>query len=117
MSRSLAETAAAAAGIDIWLCVAWQQSLPNQQQLHSMSVDLVVTSARSVLQPCSCQAAICAAMLPILPAVAVAACRAPFPKLNKLDINCPIKQLVFGTRGSYRCMLVEQKPLTAHDFR
>jgi hypothetical protein len=45
------------------------------------------------------------------------ACRAPFPKLQKLDINCPIKQLVFGTRGSYRCMLVEQKPLTAYEFR
>lgn len=43
--------------------------------------------------------------------------RAPFPKLQKLDINCPIKQLVFGTRGSYRCMLVEQKPLTAYEFR
>jgi hypothetical protein len=24
---------------------------------------------------------------------------------------------VFGTRGSYRCMLVEQKPLTAFEFR
>jgi hypothetical protein len=44
-------------------------------------------------------------------------CRAAFPKLQKLEINCPIKQLVFGTRGSYRCMLVEQKPLTAYEFR
>lgn len=39
--------------------------------------------------------------------------RAPFPKLQQLEIACPIKQLVFGTRGSYRCYLVEQKPLTA----
>lgn len=39
------------------------------------------------------------------------------PKLQKLDIQCPIKQLVFGTRGTYRAVLVESKPLTAYEFR
>ncbi len=41
----------------------------------------------------------------------------PFPNLSKIDISCPIKQLVFGTRGAYRCLLIEQKPLTAGEFK
>eukprot|EP00878_Enallax_costatus_P047430 GHUV01058122.1.p1 GENE.GHUV01058122.1~~GHUV01058122.1.p1 ORF type:complete len:101 (-),score=35.27 GHUV01058122.1:400-702(-) len=44
-------------------------------------------------------------------------CRSPMPKLQKVDIQCPIKQLVFGTRGTYRAVLMEQKPLTAYEFR
>lgn len=43
--------------------------------------------------------------------------RKSFPKLSKIDIQCPIKQLVFGTRGAYRCMLIEQKPLNAEEFQ
>ncbi|KAF6261711.1 JmjC domain, hydroxylase-domain-containing protein [Scenedesmus sp. NREL 46B-D3] len=57
------------------------------------------------------------AMFKVIPPEGWRPRRAPIPKLEKLDIHCPIKQLVFGTRGSYRCMLVEQKPLTAHEFR
>lgn len=51
------------------------------------------------------------------PAAADAAARTPFPKLTKLDIACPIKQMVFGTRGHYRAILVEQKSLNADEFR
>ena len=43
--------------------------------------------------------------------------RKPFPKLRSIDIACPIKQLAFGTQGAYRCILIEQKPLTAQDFK
>ena len=42
--------------------------------------------------------------------------RAPI-RLNKLDIQCPIKQHAYGTKGQYRCILVEQKKLSAEEFR
>jgi hypothetical protein len=38
-------------------------------------------------------------------------------RLNKLDIQCPIKQHAYGTKGSYRCILVEQKTLNAQQFK
>jgi [histone H3]-trimethyl-L-lysine9/36 demethylase len=41
----------------------------------------------------------------------------PFPRLDRVQISCPIQQLVFGTRGAYRCVLVEQKPTTVSEFR
>lgn len=41
----------------------------------------------------------------------------PFPKLESVAIACPIKQHVFGTRGAYRCLLVEQKSATAATLR
>lgn len=42
--------------------------------------------------------------------------RAPI-RLSKLDIQCPIKQHAYGTKGCYRCILVEQKKLSAEEFR
>lgn len=42
--------------------------------------------------------------------------RAPI-RLTKLDIQCPIKQHAYGTKGCYRCILVEQKSLSADQFR
>jgi hypothetical protein len=41
----------------------------------------------------------------------------PFPALATVPIETPIKQHCFGTRGAYRCYLVEQKALTAAEFR
>jgi hypothetical protein len=41
----------------------------------------------------------------------------PFPNLSKVDISCPIKQMAFGTKGAYRCLLIEQKALNAADFK
>jgi [histone H3]-trimethyl-L-lysine9/36 demethylase len=41
----------------------------------------------------------------------------PFPKLEQVAIATPIKQHVFGTRGAYRCLLVEQKAATAATLR
>ncbi|KAG2489039.1 hypothetical protein HYH03_012477 [Edaphochlamys debaryana] len=43
--------------------------------------------------------------------------RAPFPDLRQVTINVPIRQHVFGTKGAYRCLLVEQKPLSVADFK
>jgi len=41
----------------------------------------------------------------------------PFPALATVPIETPIKQHCFGTRGAYRCYLVEQKGLNAAEFR
>lgn len=38
-------------------------------------------------------------------------------RLHKLNIQCPIKQHAYGTKGSYRCILVEQKTLSADEFK
>lgn len=43
--------------------------------------------------------------------------RKPFPSLKTIMIDPPIKQHCFGTKGAYRCYLVEQKPLSAFEFR
>ncbi|GLI64915.1 hypothetical protein VaNZ11_008308 [Volvox africanus] len=43
--------------------------------------------------------------------------RTPFPDLRKVQINVPIRQHVFGTKGAYRCLFVEQKPMTVADFK
>ena len=39
--------------------------------------------------------------------------RRPFPKLSGVEIATPIKQIVYGKAGVYRCILVEQKGLNA----
>ena len=39
--------------------------------------------------------------------------RRPFPKLDSVEIATPIRQMVYGKGGAYRCILVEQKALTA----
>jgi hypothetical protein len=39
------------------------------------------------------------------------------PDLSRIEIQTPIKQMVFGTRGAYRCLLIEQKGMTAAEFR
>jgi hypothetical protein len=51
-------------------------------------------------------------LLPCCPALP----RAPI-RLSKLEISCPIKQHAYGTKGCYRCILVEQKTLSAEQFR
>ncbi|KAJ9514690.1 hypothetical protein QJQ45_028432 [Haematococcus lacustris] len=43
--------------------------------------------------------------------------KAPFPDLKAVRINTPIKQHVFGTKGAYRCLLVEQKEMSVADFK
>ncbi|GIL44927.1 hypothetical protein Vafri_2378 [Volvox africanus] len=43
--------------------------------------------------------------------------RTPFPDLRKVQINVPIRQHVFGTKGAYRCLFVEQKPMSVADFK
>ncbi|KIZ06261.1 hypothetical protein MNEG_1687 [Monoraphidium neglectum] len=43
--------------------------------------------------------------------------RKPFPKLETVDIATPIKQIVYGKGGAYRCILVEQRGLTAQRFK
>eukprot|EP00198_Chlamydomonas_reinhardtii_P002200 XP_001691536.1 predicted protein [Chlamydomonas reinhardtii] len=43
--------------------------------------------------------------------------RAPFPDLRNVQINVPIRQNAFGTRGAYRCVLVEQKPMSVAEFK
>ncbi|GIL76258.1 hypothetical protein Vretimale_5841 [Volvox reticuliferus] len=43
--------------------------------------------------------------------------RTPFPDLRKVQINVPIRQHVFGTKGAYRCVFVEQKPMSVADFK
>uniref|UniRef100_A0A7S0S4F7 JmjC domain-containing protein n=1 Tax=Chlamydomonas leiostraca TaxID=1034604 RepID=A0A7S0S4F7_9CHLO len=40
-----------------------------------------------------------------------------YPDLKTMRINTPIRQHVFGTRGAYRCMLVEQKEVSAGEFK
>lgn len=37
--------------------------------------------------------------------------------LDEMEIQTPIKQHAFGTRGTYRCMHIEQKPMKVKDFR
>jgi hypothetical protein len=39
--------------------------------------------------------------------------RRPFPQLDGVEIQTPIKQMAFGKGGAYRCILVEQKAVTA----
>lgn len=39
--------------------------------------------------------------------------RRPFPKLESVDIVTPIKQVVYGKGGQYRCILMEQRGLSA----
>lgn len=39
------------------------------------------------------------------------------PNLDKMMIHCPIKQLAFGKKGSYQCILVEQKAMSVAEFR
>ncbi|KAG2450697.1 hypothetical protein HYH02_004535 [Chlamydomonas schloesseri] len=43
--------------------------------------------------------------------------RAPFPDLRNVQINVPIRQNAFGTKGAYRCVLVEQKPMSVAEFK
>ncbi|GBF97022.1 hypothetical protein Rsub_09495 [Raphidocelis subcapitata] len=43
--------------------------------------------------------------------------RRPFPKLDSVEIATPIKQIVYGKGGAYRCILVEQKACTAARFK
>mmetsp|Transcript_18452 Transcript_18452/g.39647 ORF Transcript_18452/g.39647 Transcript_18452/m.39647 type:complete len:650 (+) Transcript_18452:443-2392(+) len=43
--------------------------------------------------------------------------RTKFPDLKTVKINTPIRQHVFGTKGAYRCILVEQKEMTVADFK
>ena len=37
--------------------------------------------------------------------------------LDDMEIVTPIKQHAFGTRGTYRCLLMEQKPMKVSDFK
>lgn len=57
------------------------------------------------------------AMFKVVPPRGWRARRTPFPRLDTITITVPIKQHVFGTKGSYRCLLVEQKPMTATEFK
>mmetsp|Transcript_19607 Transcript_19607/g.54505 ORF Transcript_19607/g.54505 Transcript_19607/m.54505 type:complete len:625 (-) Transcript_19607:134-2008(-) len=38
-------------------------------------------------------------------------------ELGDIEIQTPIRQHAFGTRGTYRCLLVEQKPLKVSEFK
>eukprot|EP00798_Chlamydomonas_sp_ICE-L_P015718 gene15717-21831_t len=40
-----------------------------------------------------------------------------FPELKHIQIATPIRQHAFGSKGSYRCILVEQKGLNAAEFK
>lgn len=35
----------------------------------------------------------------------------------QVNINVPIRQHVFGTKGAYRCLFVEQKAMTVSQFK
>jgi hypothetical protein len=41
----------------------------------------------------------------------------PYPPLDEVMINVPIRQHVFGTRGAYRGMFVEQKSMNVAEFK
>lgn len=43
--------------------------------------------------------------------------KGPFPDLRTVNINVPIRQHAFGTKGAYRCVLVEQKAMTVAEFK
>ncbi|KAI8471646.1 MAG: JmjC domain, hydroxylase-domain-containing protein [Monoraphidium minutum] len=43
--------------------------------------------------------------------------RRPFPKLDSVEIVTPIKQICYGKGGTYRCILVEQRRMTAARFK
>ena len=43
--------------------------------------------------------------------------RTKFPDLKDVKIHTPIKQHAFGSRGSYRCVFMEQKEMTVADFK
>jgi jumonji domain-containing protein 2 len=57
------------------------------------------------------------AMFKVKPPKGWAARSKPFPSLGKVEIACPIKQMAFGTKGAYRCLLIEQKGMTAAEFK
>ncbi|KAK9865570.1 hypothetical protein WJX84_000456 [Apatococcus fuscideae] len=57
------------------------------------------------------------AMLKIIPPRGYIARREGFPKLEQIKIQTPIRQHVFGTQGTYRCLLEEQKALSVADFK
>lgn len=43
--------------------------------------------------------------------------RRQFPDLRTVKINTPIRQHVFGSKGAYRCILVEQKEMSVDVFQ
>ncbi|GBF87753.1 jumonji domain-containing protein [Raphidocelis subcapitata] len=56
-------------------------------------------------------------MFKVVPPQGWKARRRPFPKLSSVEIATPIKQIVYGKGGVYRCILMEQKGLTAERFK
>ncbi|CAD7698279.1 unnamed protein product [Ostreobium quekettii] len=56
-------------------------------------------------------------MFKVIPPAGWAPRRRPgFPDLANIEISCPIRQHAFGKAGAYRCLLVEQKGMSAADF-
>ncbi|MEW5316850.1 MAG: hypothetical protein WDW38_008195 [Sanguina aurantia] len=43
--------------------------------------------------------------------------KSAFPDLSEVPISVPIRQHAFGTKGAYRCLFMEAKPMTAADFK
>jgi hypothetical protein len=56
------------------------------------------------------------AMFKVKPPMGWAPRKAP-PDLDSISIQTPIKQMVIGTKGSFRCLLIEQKEMTAAQFK
>lgn len=43
--------------------------------------------------------------------------QSPFPDLEQIKIQTPIRQNVFGSKGSYRCVFIEEGELSGADFK
>ncbi|GAX79223.1 hypothetical protein CEUSTIGMA_g6663.t1 [Chlamydomonas eustigma] len=56
-------------------------------------------------------------MFKVCPPTGWRARRSRFPDLKDIEISTPIRQNVFGTRGAYRCIFMEQKSMTVDEFK
>jgi jumonji domain-containing protein 2 len=57
------------------------------------------------------------AMFKVVPPRGYIGRRTPLPDFDDVVIQTPIKQMVFGTRGAFRSMLIEQKPMTVNEYK